>query len=156
MHNISVNKISPYSKISNINLNLCSIIFLFNQKNQVLLQLRDNKPEILDPNVWGPLGGHCELNETPFNCASRELHEETGYISSKLNWYRNFLLPYRDNTNHVVCTFWAIYDNVQKIRCYEGQKIVFLSIEKLNKYQISKKNISIINKIKEITNKYEQ
>lgn len=150
MPSISLDKISPDSKIKDINLNLCSIIFIFNSNNQVLLQLRDNKPEILDPNIWGPLGGHCDINETPYDCAVRELYEESGYISKKLNWYGNYLFPYKNNMSHVVCTFWAIYDNKQKIHCNEGQKIVFLSIDELNNYTISKKNISIINQIKKV------
>ena len=150
MPKIVLKEISPYSKLSNTNFNLVSTVLLFNSKNEVLLQLRDNKSEIVNPNRWGPLGGHCNLQETPYDCALRELQEESGYICKELKWYKNFFFPYRNNTKHVVCTFWANYDNIQNIRCYEGQKIVFLSINELTKYNISKKNISIINQIKKI------
>ena len=103
MYKTNLKDICPFLKIKNINFNLVSIIFIFNTKNEVLLQLRDDKPEILNPNIWGPLGGHCNLYETPYNCALRELQEESGYICKKLYWYKNFFLPYKNNTKQRFC-----------------------------------------------------
>ncbi len=39
--------------------------------------LRDSKKKIL-PNVWMAAGGHREFNEGLFECAKREVFEETG------------------------------------------------------------------------------
>lgn len=39
--------------------------------------LRDSKKKIL-PNVWMAAGGHREFNEGLFECAKREIFEETG------------------------------------------------------------------------------
>ena len=148
MNNEILKIIDPYKKFYFKSFYLISTVLLFNTKEEVLLQLRDDKPDIINPNMWGPLGGHCDDGETPYDCAKRECYEETGYVCKNLNWDNNYIFPYRDNERHVVCFFWANYDNFQKINCYEGQKIVFLSINSLKNYNISKKNISIIEHIK--------
>ena len=45
----------------------------------LLLQLRDNKPDIIYPGGIGLFGGHCEDNESALDCAVRELAEELTY-----------------------------------------------------------------------------
>lgn len=124
--------------------NLVSTIYLFDNQKRVLLQLRDNNPNIMSPNVWGPVGGHCNYGETPYDCAKREFREETGYSCKKINWFGNFIFPYKNDLDHVVSTFWSIYDNSQKIKCYEGQKITFIKIVDLNDIKIGKKNLNIL------------
>ncbi|MBN1928712.1 MAG: NUDIX hydrolase [Chlorobiaceae bacterium] len=52
-----------------------SIIFK-NHRNQILLFLRDDKPEIPYPNLWDLPGGHVEADETPEACIVREMLEE--------------------------------------------------------------------------------
>jgi 8-oxo-dGTP diphosphatase len=44
-----------------------------------LMQLRDNKPNILYPGYWGLFGGHIEPGETPEIAVVREIAEEIGY-----------------------------------------------------------------------------
>jgi 8-oxo-dGTP pyrophosphatase MutT (NUDIX family) len=45
----------------------------------LLLQLRDDKPDIIYPGGIGLFGGHCEDNESALDCAVRELAEELTY-----------------------------------------------------------------------------
>ena len=52
-----------------------SIIFI-NDKNQILLFLRDNIPDIPYPNMWDVPGGHVESQESPEKCIVREMKEE--------------------------------------------------------------------------------
>jgi len=52
-----------------------SIIFV-NDKKQVLLFLRDDKPDIIYPNMWDVPGGHVEPDETPEQYIIREMKEE--------------------------------------------------------------------------------
>lgn len=44
-----------------------------------LFQLRDNKPDIIHPGIWGLFGGHLEPGETPEAALKREVLEEIGY-----------------------------------------------------------------------------
>jgi len=46
---------------------------------RLLLQLRDDVPDILYPGKIGLFGGHREGNETFLNCVVREIHEELSY-----------------------------------------------------------------------------
>lgn len=61
-----------------------SFAILLDKKNQVLLAKRRDYP------IWDLSGGRVEENETPINCAIREVEEETGYqieISEKIGVY---------------------------------------------------------------------
>jgi 8-oxo-dGTP pyrophosphatase MutT (NUDIX family) len=48
------------------------------REGRVLLQHRDDKPEIVWPNHWAIFGGHIEDGETPEQAALREIEEELG------------------------------------------------------------------------------
>ncbi|MBC7812680.1 MAG: NUDIX domain-containing protein [Burkholderiales bacterium] len=54
------------------------IIVLEDAAGRVALQLRDDKPNITDPNQWGLFGGWMELTEQPAAAGIREIHEELG------------------------------------------------------------------------------
>lgn len=61
-------------------------------KQQFLLQLRDNIPNIKYPGYWGLFGGHIEGEENPADAMHRELLEEIGYappIISKFGCYES-------------------------------------------------------------------
>ncbi len=49
---------------------------LVTEKNQVVLQRRDNKPSIVSPGKLSLFGGHMEGDESPKEGAIRELREE--------------------------------------------------------------------------------
>ena len=46
--------------------------------DKVLTILRDDKDDIPCPNMWELPGGGREGDESPFECAAREVHEELG------------------------------------------------------------------------------
>ena len=54
------------------------LVFLENQFGEQLLLLRAKPPNL---GVWSPIGGKLEtsIGESPFECAVRETHEETGF-----------------------------------------------------------------------------
>jgi len=53
------------------------LVFLQNPAGEHLLLLRAKPPNI---GIWSPIGGKLEtaLGESPFECAVREIHEESG------------------------------------------------------------------------------
>lgn len=53
-------------------------IIVFNDKGEVLLQKRDNKPNVREAGKWDFWGGACEDGEEFKQCAIREFKEETG------------------------------------------------------------------------------
>ena len=53
-------------------------VFLLTTDRRLVLQLRDNKPDIHYPGMIATFGGAAEPGETPVACALRELEEETG------------------------------------------------------------------------------
>ncbi len=60
-----------------------SNIIILDSKNRILLQQREDKPEISGPGGWGLWGGTAFPRETPVECAMRELYEETGIRAEK-------------------------------------------------------------------------
>ena len=64
------------------------IIFLHNNFDSYLLQLRDFKSSIIYPGHWGAFGGAVEEGESPEAAMSRELIEEIGYAPEAFNYFR--------------------------------------------------------------------
>ena len=94
----------------------CSIIFV-NDKKQVLLFLRDNKPEIPFPNMWDVPGGHVEEHENPDQCIVREMKEEIGM---ELDGFQVFSIEEFDD--RVEYSFWKKENiDINKTILTEGQ-----------------------------------
>lgn len=51
-------------------------------RDKILLVLRDNNPQISNPNKWNTPGGAIEKNESPFQALVRELKEEINFTPS--------------------------------------------------------------------------
>lgn len=65
-------------------------IAILYQDNQFLLQLRDDKPQILYPGHWAFFGGHLEPGELPEVAIQRELMEEIGYQPPKITHFSSY------------------------------------------------------------------
>ena len=95
-----------------------SIIFVNDQK-QVLLLLRDDKPDIPYPNMWDIPGGHVEDGETPEQCIVREMKEEMD-----MNLEEFQLLSVMEFIDRIEYTFWKKANlDIQSINLHEGQKL---------------------------------
>ena len=68
------------------------IIFLHNNFDSYLLQLRDFKSSIIYPGHWGAFGGGIEEGESPSSALGRELIEEIGYTPEAFNYFREILM----------------------------------------------------------------
>jgi len=112
-------------------------VALLRQDGAALLQHRDNKPGLPHAGLWVFPGGHCETCESAEDCAVREFFEETGYRCHKLNRcaYIEGLavegFPAID-----LFVFWAEYDRVQPVRCFEGQDLKFVNRLHADMYEI--------------------
>jgi 8-oxo-dGTP diphosphatase len=100
-------------------------IMLLREDGALLLQLRDDIPTIASPGHWSIPGGSLEADETAQQAAAREFEEETGYRASPQS-YRLFVVELfsdADGRVHEHNCFSIPYDNVQEIRCFEGQEM---------------------------------
>lgn len=65
----------PITQLDNSGLGAAAAILL-NPQHKYLLQHRDNRKDIWDPDHWGLFGGAIDLNESPVDALARELVEE--------------------------------------------------------------------------------
>ena len=65
-------------------------IILENDKGELLLYFRDNKPGIPFPNHWDLFGGHVEDGETPDEALIREIKEELNYDLKDYKFFREY------------------------------------------------------------------
>ena len=86
---------------------IAAIIFE-NDKGELLLYKRDNKPGIPFPQHWDLFGGHIEEGETPEEALVREVKEELNYDLTEYEFFREY---------H--CTGGDSYPNVKYI--YTGR-----------------------------------
>jgi len=91
-------------------------IILENDKRELLLYLRDNKPGIPFPNHWDLIGGHLEDGETPGEALLREVKEELNIDLKEYTFYKKY-----------VCLTGDAYQNIKYI--YTGK--INLPIEEI-------------------------
>lgn len=63
---------------------------LVNPEGKILLQQRDDRPDLLFPGMWTMFGGAMEAGETPDEAVHRELQEEIEQGHLPLRLWRNF------------------------------------------------------------------
>ncbi|MDP3093366.1 MAG: MFS transporter [bacterium] len=111
-------------------------VVLIRKDGAILMQKRDNKSNIVFPDHWCLPGGKIRIGEIAPEAASRELKQETGYQAKSLSFLteESYSLPAGGKvTRHI---FWAEYDNFQKIKCSEGEKMEFLKLEDFTEKKI--------------------
>ena len=93
-------------------------------EGELVLHLRDNKPELFNANMWDFPGGGREGTETPEECAMREVKEELGIELSTedIIWKKTFPAQ-KDLTQQAVFMVAKIdKDRLDKIILGEGQR----------------------------------
>jgi len=60
-----------------INFQIAALLYVFNERDEILLLERAQEP---NRGFWSPCGGKLKMDmgESPYACACREAHEETG------------------------------------------------------------------------------
>ncbi|MFN4279222.1 NUDIX hydrolase [Thermosynechococcus sp.] len=87
------------------------------QGDRVLMQLRDDNPNILYPGHWGLFGGHLEPKEAPLDGVRREVYEELGYCPPHLTFFGE----YGDPQVHRYIFTGALTCDLQDLVLNEGQ-----------------------------------
>jgi 8-oxo-dGTP diphosphatase len=107
-------------------------IILENEKGELLLYLRDNKPGIPFPDHWDLIGGHLEDGETPEEALVREAKEELGIDLKEYTFYRKYECITGDAYPNIKYIYSGKIDlPVEKITLYEGQRAQFFSREEI-------------------------
>jgi ADP-ribose pyrophosphatase YjhB (NUDIX family) len=124
-----------------------SLILIKGKK--ALLMLRDKNRNISYPNCWGLNGGKVEKGETFKKAAIRELKEETGYKSKSPIFFQTTEYTNDKGVKIKAKRFYEVYDGLQELNCYEGQKICFFSENDINRLKVFPSHgVSAINAIK--------
>ena len=118
-------------------------VFIKNEKlGKYLFVLRDNNPNIPNPNCWSLLGGGIEENELPIDALKREIIEETNielYNISEIDTIDVELVV--NNKSHIVKGYiYLAYTKVEikDIKIHEWQKVEYFTIKEIKK----QKNLS--------------
>ena len=77
-----------HSKRRDCELSIVGAIFLLRDDGALLLQLRDDKPNLRHAGMWVPPGGHIDDDESIEQGTRREFLEETDYVCSKSTGYK--------------------------------------------------------------------
>lgn len=100
----------------------CSLVII-NPRQEVLLLLRDDIPDIPYPGMWDIPGGAVEMGETPEQAIIREMAEEMDLVLKDF-----FLFCVTDFQDRQEYTYWTPLDLViPEIDLKEGQKIQWFS-----------------------------
>jgi 8-oxo-dGTP pyrophosphatase MutT (NUDIX family) len=105
-------------------------VFLVTEDRRLILQLRDDKPDIHYPNMITAFGGGAEPGETPTQCALRELAEETGLQAQAEDLQQLGAVSRVDFRGHPTASVFFLLRNVDPaaLTITEGTAIV-LSFE---------------------------
>jgi 8-oxo-dGTP diphosphatase len=101
---------------------IAAIIFE-NDKNEILLYLRDNKPGIPFPQHWDLIGGHVEEGETPDEALVREVKEELDIDLKEYTFFREYVVMEGDAYPNIKYIYFGkINLPLEKIRLLEGDR----------------------------------
>jgi 8-oxo-dGTP diphosphatase len=110
----------------------CAAIFFVSASGELLLRLRDDRPDILEPNRWDVIGGLIEAGETPDQAALREAAEEVGLRPDEIAFWAVH--------EGRITTFFLYYARLDRpagsLLLTEGQEVRFVSPEALADLQL--------------------
>lgn len=109
----------------------CGLI-LEDAEGRILLQLRDDIPNIPYPNRWGTFGGGIEVGESPEEAIIREIREELEYVLEGAEYIGKYVFDGYD-----IHMFRKVDPNIrlEDLNVREGQKGEFLTRERLKEIE---------------------
>ena len=124
-------------------------VILISIDDAVLLQQRDDKPEITNPGKVAIFGGSTNFGETPIDCAIREIYEEVEIKLDKSNLqkFRTYFSKRDDGQTVESHIFIAKDIDAEKIHLHEGEKVFMLNanqdFSQLNLTKVCRKVLSV-------------
>lgn len=110
---------------------IAAIIFE-NEKGEILLYLRDNKPGIPFPDHWDLIGGHVEEGETPEEGLIREVKEELDLTLTDYTFYRRYECFTGDAYENIKFIYSGKLNiPIEEITLLEGVKPQFFTKEEI-------------------------
>jgi 8-oxo-dGTP pyrophosphatase MutT (NUDIX family) len=107
-------------------------IYPVNARGELLLQLRDDRTDLSDPNTWSTLGGTVEPDETPEEAARRELIEECGRVPDALPLVGQSERTRRSGESVTIFSYAASVDwTLDDLILGEGQALAWFAPEAL-------------------------
>lgn len=104
---------------------------LVNTEGLVLLQLRDDKPELRYPNQWTFFGGAVEPGESPDEAIYRELAEELELEDIALTFWMAYQCPARTVPGQVITTNFMYIGQMTRpldsLTLHEGQTMRYFT-----------------------------
>lgn len=106
-------------------------VFIEDSTGRLVLQLRDDKPDIPYPGHWGLWGGRVEAGETPIEGAIREVQEELtlNVAQDALRFFRSIVLESPARTWHAF--FWHAGNIVDAAIVMEGQRLGHFFVDEI-------------------------
>jgi len=107
-------------------------VILENDQNEILLYLRDNKPDIPFPHHWDLFGGYIEEGETPEEALVREVKEELNYNLKDFRFFKEYDCTSGDvhpNTKYVYVG--RINEPIENLSLQEGERLKFFSHDEI-------------------------
>lgn len=123
-------------------------VILENDKKEILLYLRDNKPSIPFPHCWDLFGGHIEEGETPEEALIREVKEELNYALKEYRFFKKYICLKGDAYPNIKYIYIGkINLPAEEITLKEGERLKFFKREEIP-------NVKFANVLKSIVMDY--
>ncbi|MFH1174444.1 MAG: NUDIX domain-containing protein [archaeon] len=105
---------------------IATCALLLEKNNKLFLQLRDDKPGIYGPGLWGTFGGHLDEGENPLTGLLREIKEELAYDLVDPFFLGRFIFD-----GYVVFAYGKVDNAIDNLVVREGQRGAFYSLEEI-------------------------
>lgn len=110
---------------------------ILRKEGKILLQFRNNNPDIPFPNTWSLFGGLIGNNESAKECVAREIKEE---LNATLKNVKKITTQTRvENGEKVKDNIFSadIIEDINDLKLTEGQEMRLFSLKELNEIKIA-------------------